>query len=87
VACACVRARVWVSVHSVDAVKQFLTDNKLTSIIRAHEAQVDGYKMHMVNKSSGIPRVITIFSAPNYCDVRTNTNALAERSLSPPPDN
>ena len=52
--------------YGVEAVKQFLKDNKLTSVIRAHEAQVDGYKMQMINKSSGIPRVITIFSAPNY---------------------
>lgn len=62
-------------VYGVEAVKQFLKDNKLTSIIRAHEAQVDGYKMQMVNKSSGIPRVITIFSAPNYCDVYKNKAA------------
>jgi len=41
----------------------------------AHEAQVDGYKMQMVNKTSGIPRVITIFSAPNYCDVYKNKAA------------
>lgn len=61
--------------YGVEAVKQFLKDNKLTSIIRAHEAQVDGYKMQMVNKSSGIPRVITIFSAPNYCDVYRNKAA------------
>jgi len=25
--------------------------------------------MAMVNSETGIPRVITIFSAPNYCDV------------------
>jgi len=62
-------------VYGVEAVKQFLKDNKLTSIIRAHEAQVDGYKMQMVNKTSGIPRVITIFSAPNYCDVYKNKAA------------
>lgn len=55
--------------------KQFISDNKLTSIIRAHEAQADGYKMHMVNKQTGIPRVITIFSAPNYCDVYKNKAA------------
>jgi len=62
-------------VYGVEAVKQFLKDNKLTSIIRAHEAQVDGFKMQMVNKTSGIPRVITIFSAPNYCDVYKNKAA------------
>ena len=62
-------------VYGVEAVKQFLKDNKLTSIIRAHEAQVDGYKMQMINKTSGIPRVITIFSAPNYCDCYKNKAA------------
>jgi len=62
-------------VYGVEAVKQFLKDNKLTSLIRAHEAQIDGYKMQMVNKASGIPRVITIFSAPNYCDVYKNKAA------------
>ena len=31
--------------------------------------------MQMVNKASGIPRVITIFSAPNYCDVYKNKAA------------
>lgn len=62
-------------VFGIDAVKKFLKTNKLTSIIRAHEAQADGYKMHMLNKESGIPRVITIFSAPNYCDVYGNKAA------------
>ena len=37
-------------IYGVEAVKQFLKDNKLTSVIRAHEAQVDGYKMQMINK-------------------------------------
>lgn len=59
-------------VFGIDAVKQFNRVNKITSIIRAHEAQAQGYKMHMVNTQSGIPRVITIFSAPNYCDVYNN---------------
>lgn len=43
--------------------------------IRAHEAQVDGYKMQLVNPETGIPRVITVFSAPNYCDVYQNRAA------------
>ncbi len=46
----------------VDAVDQFLSENNLTSLIRAHEAQLEGYKMQMVNEATGIPRVITIFS-------------------------
>jgi len=62
-------------IYGLDAVKHFLEENNLTSVIRAHEAQVDGYKMHMINESTGIPRVITIFSAPNYCDVYNNKAA------------
>lgn len=62
-------------VYGIEAVKNFLQENNLTSVIRAHEAQIQGYKMQMVNKQTGIPRVITIFSAPNYCDVYKNKGA------------
>jgi serine/threonine-protein phosphatase 2B catalytic subunit len=34
--------------------------------------------MQMINSKSGIPRVITIFSAPNYCDVYKNKAACIE---------
>jgi len=62
-------------VYGVEAVQTFLKKNHLTAIIRAHEVQYNGYKMHFVNKQSQIPRVITIFSAPNYCDVYKNKGA------------
>ncbi|KAL4427037.1 hypothetical protein ABPG74_000992 [Tetrahymena malaccensis] len=58
-----------------DAVRKFLDDNQLISVIRAHEAQIDGYKMHRWNGSE-FPVVITIFSAPNYCDVYNNKGAV-----------
>jgi serine/threonine-protein phosphatase 2B catalytic subunit len=48
----------------------------LLSVIRAHEAQLEGYKMHKWNAKSGFPVVITIFSAPNYCDVYNNKGAI-----------
>merc|ERR1719384_2525214 len=60
-------------VYGPEAVNQFLRKNGLTAIIRAHEAQLDGYKFHMVD--GRIPRVVTIFSAPNYCDVYKNKGA------------
>lgn len=60
-------------VFGIDATKQFLKRNKLTAIVRAHEAQVDGYKFSMTKGQ--IPRVVTIFSAPNYCDVYRNKGA------------
>lgn len=54
----------------------FLNSNNLLSVIRAHEAQNDGYRMYK-KSSSGFPSVITIFSAPNYLDVYHNKGASA----------
>lgn len=56
--------------------RSFWNKNKLLSIIRAHEAQLEGYKMHKWNAKSGFPVVITIFSAPNYWDVYNNKGAI-----------
>jgi len=61
--------------YGIDAVTAFLDTNNLTSIIRAHEACFDGYKFLFVCKDTEVPRVITIFSAPNYCDVYKNKAA------------
>lgn len=58
------------------AVNKFLKKNKLLSVIRAHEAQIDGYKMHKWNGVEEFPIVITVFSAPNYCDVYQNKGAI-----------
>eukprot|EP00917_Polyrhabdina_sp_WS-2016_P004231 GHVP01009702.1.p1 GENE.GHVP01009702.1~~GHVP01009702.1.p1 ORF type:complete len:210 (-),score=18.71 GHVP01009702.1:357-986(-) len=59
-----------------DAASAFLEKNSLLSIIRAHEAQLEGYKMHQTNSKTGFPAVITIFSAPNYCDCYNNKGAI-----------
>jgi serine/threonine-protein phosphatase 2B catalytic subunit len=59
-----------------EAVNTFLRRNKLLSIIRAHEAQLDGYKLHKWNGPNEFPAVITVFSAPNYCDVYNNKGAV-----------
>jgi serine/threonine-protein phosphatase 2B catalytic subunit len=48
----------------------------LSSVIRAHEAQLEGYKMHRWNGQNKFPVVITLFSAPNYCDCYNNKGAL-----------
>jgi serine/threonine-protein phosphatase 2B catalytic subunit len=61
---------------SVEAVNAFLKRNNLLSIIRAHEAQLEGYKLHKWNGDNEFPAVITIFSAPNYCDVYKNKGAV-----------
>lgn len=56
--------------------KSFLERNGLISIIRAHEAQIEGYKMYKWNGFNQFPTVITIFSAPNYCDIYNNKGAV-----------
>lgn len=63
-----------------DAIQQFLTNNKMLCIIRAHEAQLEGYKMQYNNPETGFPGVITVFSAPNYCDVHQNKGAILKLS-------
>lgn len=50
----------------------FLQNNNLLSIIRAHEAQDAGYRMYRKSQTTGFPSLITIFSAPNYLDVYNN---------------
>lgn len=56
--------------------KQFLQRNTLLSIIRAHEAQANGFKMYHWAGQKQFPTVITIFSAPNYCDFYNNKGAV-----------
>lgn len=59
-----------------EAAASFLKKNGLLSVVRAHEAQLQGYKMHQTNPRNGFPTVLTIFSAPNYCDCYNNTGAV-----------
>eukprot|EP01121_Diplochlamys_sp_Union-15-3_P013846 TRINITY_DN4354_c0_g1_i2.p1 TRINITY_DN4354_c0_g1~~TRINITY_DN4354_c0_g1_i2.p1 ORF type:complete len:358 (+),score=68.38 TRINITY_DN4354_c0_g1_i2:252-1325(+) len=61
---------------SFGAVCSFLATNNLLSVIRAHEAQDSGYRMHRKNEKTGFPSVITIFSAPNYLDAYGNKAAV-----------
>jgi serine/threonine-protein phosphatase 2B catalytic subunit len=63
-------------VFGLKAVNPFLEHNEMVSIIRAHEAQLEGYKMYNWDEESDFPSVITIFSAPNYCDVYNNKAAV-----------
>jgi len=62
--------------YTFEGANKFLQKNSLLSIIRAHEAQLEGYKMHKTNPQTGFPSVITIFSAPNYCDCYNNKGAI-----------
>ncbi|KAK6466001.1 Metallo-dependent phosphatase-like protein [Scheffersomyces coipomensis] len=55
---------------------QFLERNNLLCIIRAHEAQSTGYRMYKRTKKVMFPSVLTLFSAPNYCDNYHNKAAV-----------
>lgn len=63
---------LFVCCHSYAACCDFLQNNNLLSIIRAHEAQDAGYRMYRKSQTTGFPSLITIFSAPNYLDVYNN---------------
>ena len=63
-------------IFGAKAAKPFLDKNKYLSIVRAHETQLEGFKMHQWDKDIDFPSVITIFSAPNYCDVYGNKAAV-----------
>ena len=56
--------------------QKFLKDNDLQSIIRAHEVQNEGFKPYFWGGKKEFPTVITLFSAPNYCDYYGNKGAI-----------
>lgn len=58
------------------AVNEFLEENDLLCIVRAHEVKQDGYQLHMWNGEEEFPPVVTVFSAPNYCDIYNNKAAV-----------
>lgn len=63
-------------IFGLKAADTFLRKNKLLSVIRGHESQIDGYKMHRWRGLKEFPTVITIFSAANYCDSYNNKGAV-----------
>ncbi|KAG8343378.1 putative serine/threonine protein phosphatase 2B catalytic subunit A2 [Trypanosoma vivax] len=58
------------------SVKHFLLENELLCIIRSHEVQDDGFKLYRFNGASNFPCMISVFSAPNYCDSFDNKGAI-----------
>jgi len=55
----------------------FCKENDITSIVRGHEVQKYGYFEHKYRKKDReYPLVITVFSAPNYCDMYENRAAI-----------
>ena len=68
---------------SYAAVSKFLDNNNLLAVFRAHEVQYQGYKMYKERECEDgqFPSMITIFSAPNYCDDHGNKGAVLEYGL------
>jgi serine/threonine-protein phosphatase 2B catalytic subunit len=62
--------------YNYNAVSNFLQNNDLLCVIRAHEAQDNGFRMYKNMEKTEFPSVITIFSAPNYLDVYNNKGAI-----------
>ena len=62
-------------IFGAKAATPFLNKNNYLTIIRGHEAQLEGYKMSKWNPKVEFPSVITVFSAPIYCDVYHNKGA------------
>lgn len=52
-----------------DVTKRFLQDNNLDLVVRSHEVKDEGYEIEHDGK------LITVFSAPNYCDQMGNKGA------------
>ena len=53
-----------------DVVKSFLKNNGLQKLVRSHECKTEGYEI--------LGDVITVFSAPNYCDNMGNKGAIVQ---------
>ncbi|KAK9153164.1 hypothetical protein Sjap_000644 [Stephania japonica] len=52
-----------------DVTKKFLLENNLDLVVRSHEVKDEGYEIEHDGK------LITVFSAPNYCDQMGNKGA------------
>ena len=62
-----------------DVTEEFLEKNALSLVVRSHEVKDDGYEVTHNGK------LITVFSAPNYCDQMQNKGAyiVVDSSLTP----
>ena len=63
------------------AAREFVANNNFKAIIRAHEVKRFGYEEHFFrDRGLEVPPVITVFSAPNYCDMYENRAAFIRMS-------
>jgi len=60
----------------IKAIDEFFNGTTLACIIRAHEAQINGFKLYKWKGENAFPSVVTVFSAPNYCGTLNNKGAI-----------
>jgi serine/threonine-protein phosphatase 2B catalytic subunit len=60
--------------YTYAGVTKFLRNNRLRCIVRGHEVKQGGHSIYL--SYNGFPSVITVFSAPNYCDAYGNRGAV-----------
>jgi len=58
------------------AISPFLKRNRLACVIRAHQVVGEGAKEHFFMAQQEFPLVVTVFTAPNYCDMYGNKGAV-----------
>ncbi|ELP94550.1 serine/threonine protein phosphatase 2B catalytic subunit, putative [Entamoeba invadens IP1] len=58
--------------YGAKSLLSFLEKNNITCIVRAHQVMEEGYKLHYFLQDVDVPPCITVFSAPNYCDMYHN---------------
>ncbi|CAF0883911.1 unnamed protein product [Rotaria sordida] len=58
------------------ACRDFLLRNNLLSIIRGHEVQKNGVRFFRKSSRTKFPVLVSLFSAPNYCDTYNNIAAI-----------
>ncbi|OMJ21735.1 Serine/threonine-protein phosphatase 2B catalytic subunit A1 [Smittium culicis] len=64
--------------YTYNTICNFLFENDLLTIVRSHEVQDQGYKLHKKSQQTGFPSLISVFSAPNYLDVYNNKAAIVK---------
>lgn len=63
-------------VFNFACLKHFITENSILCVVRAHEAQDEGYRLYRSHPNTHFPALLTVFSAPNYCDTYDNKGAI-----------
>lgn len=66
-------------VYCYKSVVKFLEKNSLSTIIRGHEVQMSGCTLFKEHNNE--PTVVSVFTAPNYCDFYGNSAAVVDYDM------